>query len=76
VPGVPELVRTNDPALISVVEGLLAGADIPYYVADRNMSVLEGGINAFQVRIIVSEDHEIQARKLLLDADLGEWLRR
>lgn len=71
-----ELVRTNNPAVISVVEGLLASADIPYNVTDRNMSVLEGSINAIQVRILVSEDHEIEARKLLLDADLGEWLRR
>ena len=71
-----ELVRTNDPAVISAVEGLLAGAHIPYHVTDRNMSVLEGSINAIQVRILVPEDHEIEARKLLFDADLGEWLRR
>ena len=37
VHGVPELVRTNDPAVISAVEGLLTGADIPYHVTDRNM---------------------------------------
>jgi hypothetical protein len=71
-----ELVRTNDPAVISAVEGLLAGADIPYQVTDRNMSILEGSINAIQVRVLVSDDDEIEARKLLLDADLGIWLRR
>jgi hypothetical protein len=71
-----ELVRTNDPALISAVEGLLAGAEIPYLVTDRNMSVLEGSNSAIQVRILVPDDHEIEARKLLLDADLGMWLRR
>ena len=37
-----ELVRTNDPAMISVIEGLLASAEIPYDVADRHMSVLDG----------------------------------
>lgn len=41
-----ELVRTNDPGIISVIEGLLAGAGLPYQVADRNMSVLEGSITA------------------------------
>jgi hypothetical protein len=71
-----ELVRTNDPAVISAVEGLLTGAEIPYHVTDRNMSVLEGSSNAIQVRILVPEDSAIEARKLLLDADLGEWLRR
>lgn len=45
-----ELVRTNDPGIISVVEGLLGGADVPYQVADRNMSILEGSISAIQLR--------------------------
>jgi hypothetical protein len=70
-----ELVRTNDPAMISVVEGLLVGEGVPYQVADRNMSVLEGSIGVIQVRILVPEDREEQARELLTDADLGQWLR-
>ena len=69
-----ELVRTNDPGLISVIEGLLRGADIPYEVTDRNMSVLEGSITAIQVRILVPDDHEPDARELLVDAELGSWL--
>ena len=47
----PELLRTNDPGLISVVEALLSEAGIPYQIADRNMSVLEGSINLIQARI-------------------------
>lgn len=70
-----ELVRTNDPGVLSVVEGLLAGADIPYQVTDRNMSVLEGSIGAIQVRILVRDEDEDEARELLTDAELGHWLR-
>ena len=71
-----ELLRTNDPALISVVEGLLSSAGIPYQVADRNVSVLEGSITAIQVRILVpDEDHDV-ARQLVVDAELGDWLRQ
>lgn len=70
-----ELVRTNDPGLISVIEGLLAGADIPYQVADRNMSVIEGSIGAIQIRILVPDEDEERARELLTDAELGKWLR-
>lgn len=70
-----ELVRTNDPGIISVVEGLLSGADIPYHVSDRNMSVLEGSIGAIQIRILVHEDNEDEARELLTEAELGNWLR-
>ena len=69
-----ELVRTNDPGVISVIEGLLSGADIPYQVADRNMSVLEGSISAIRMRILVPDAHEAEARGLLIDAELAQWL--
>lgn len=70
-----ELVRTNDPGILAAVEGLLGGADIPYQVTDRNMSVLEGSISAIQIRVLVPDDREAQARELLADAELGNWLR-
>lgn len=70
-----ELVRTNNPGVISVIEGLLGGAEIPYQVADRNMSVLEGSISAIRIRILVPDEYEAEARELLTDADLGQWLR-
>jgi hypothetical protein len=71
-----ELVRTNDPGLLSVIESLLGGADIPYQVTDRNMSVLEGSVTAIQIRILVADKDEAAARELLVDAELGNWLRR
>jgi hypothetical protein len=70
-----ELVRTSDPGLLSVIEGLLAGAQIPHHVADRNMSVLEGSILVIQPRVLVPDEREEEARALLVDAGLGEWLR-
>ena len=63
-----ELVRTNDLGVISAIEGMLGGADIPYQVTYRNMSVLEGSIIAIQMRILVPDDHEAEARELLVDA--------
>jgi Putative prokaryotic signal transducing protein len=69
-----ELVRVNDPGLIAVIEALLADAHIPYQVADRNMSVLEGSTTFVQTRVLVPDDREAEARELLEDADLGEWL--
>jgi Putative prokaryotic signal transducing protein len=70
-----ELVRTNDPGMISVIEGLLGGAEIPYQVTDRNMSVLEGSIMAIQIRILVADADEARARELLTDAELGGWMQ-
>jgi hypothetical protein len=61
--------------LIAVIEGMLADADIPYLVTDRNMSILEGSIGAIQARILVPDVDEADAHELLIEAELGEWLR-
>lgn len=71
-----ELVRTNNHGVVSVIEGLLAGADIPYHVADRNMSILEGSIGVFPMRVLVRDEYEAEARELLVEAELGQWLRQ
>lgn len=70
-----ELVRTNDAVVISAIEALLKGADIPHLVADQNISVLEGSIGAFQRRILVGEDEIDAARQLLTEAGFGHELR-
>jgi hypothetical protein len=71
---VAELLRTNDVALVSVVESVLLAAGIPYQVADRNMSVLEGSIGVIPRRVLVPDELAEEARRLLTDADLGRWL--
>jgi putative signal transducing protein len=70
-----ELIRTNDVALISVVEGLFQEAAIPFHIADRHTSALEGALNFLQMRVLVPDEHAAEARQLLTDAELGEWLR-
>jgi hypothetical protein len=40
------------------------------------MSVLEGSITAIQSRILVPDENEAEARELLVDGELGHWLRR
>jgi Putative prokaryotic signal transducing protein len=70
-----ELVRTNDPVLVSVIEALFDGAKIPHVVLDNNMSVLEGSIGILPRRIMVAETHVDEARQLLEDAGLGHELR-
>jgi hypothetical protein len=71
-----ELIRTNDVALISVVEGLFQEAEIPFHVADRHSSGLEGSLNFLQMRVLVPDERAAEARELLTDAELGEWLRQ
>jgi len=66
-----ELLRTNDPVLISFVEALLGDAGIEWLVADTHMSVVEGSIGAFPRRVLVLSDELHRARLLLTEAGLG-----
>jgi hypothetical protein len=70
-----EIVRTNDPVLVSAVEALLKAADIAHVVLDRNMSVLEGSIGILPRRVLVDDDQVEAARRLLTDAGLAHELR-
>lgn len=70
-----ELVRTNDPVLVSAVGALLDGAGIVYVVLDQNMSVLEGSIGILPRRILVGAHEAEAARLLLTDAGLAAELR-
>jgi hypothetical protein len=66
-----ELLRTNDPVLISYVSALLEGAQIDFIVADLNMSVLEGSIGALPRRVLVEGESLGRARKILSEAGIG-----
>jgi tRNA1(Val) A37 N6-methylase TrmN6 len=70
-----ELVRTNNAVLITAIEALLKGADIPHMVLDQHMSVLEGSLGMLPRRIVVDEEHLEVARQLLEDAGLAHELR-
>ena len=70
-----ELVRTNDPVLVTLIEALLDGAKIAHMVLDQNMSVLEGSIGILPRRILVDVENFAEARKLLEEAGLGHELR-
>jgi hypothetical protein len=70
-----EIIRTNDPVLVSAVGALLDGARIHHLVLDQNMSVLEGSLGVLPRRILVADEQELRARQLLEDAGLGHELR-
>ena len=71
-----ELIVTNDPVLLSFVEALLSGEGIESLIFDRNISLMEGSIGAFPRRLVVPEQSLSEARRLLTDAGLGQWIRQ
>lgn len=70
-----ELMRTNDIVLISFVESLLRDADIDFFVADENMSILEGSLGILPRRVMVVDDDLAQARRVLSDAGIVDELK-
>lgn len=69
------LIRSNDIVLMGFARSVLEGADIPVFVADTHMSLLEGSIGAFAPRLLVPQDRAAEARGLLADAGLADELR-
>jgi len=70
-----ELMRTNDPVVISFVESLLRDAGIACFVADQNMSVVEGSLGILPRRVMVDRESLAQARQLLADAGVAGELK-
>ena len=70
-----ELIRANDPVLVSAVGALLDGAGIRYMVLDQNMSVIEGSLGILPRRIMVDDDERGRRPARHDDAGLGHELR-
>jgi hypothetical protein len=65
-----ELLRSNDPVLISFLSALLRDAGIPFNIVDQNMSIIEGSIGILPQRVLVADDRLDAARRLVCDAGL------
>lgn len=70
-----ELLRTNDPVIISVVTTMLKEMGIAHMIADENMSILEGSLGVIPRRVLVDEERMSQARGLMKDAGLEDEMR-
>lgn len=70
-----EIMRTNDPVLLSFAESLMKDAGIQCLIADQAMSILEGSLGLLPRRFLVVSDRADQARRILMDAGLEHELR-
>jgi hypothetical protein len=69
-----ELLRSNDPVLISFADALLNEAGIEHAVMDQNMSVMEGSLGILPRRMMVARDRHENARRILIEAGLEREL--
>ena len=69
-----ELIRTNDPVLISFLQALLSDSNIDVLVLDQNMSIVEGSLGILPRRLLVPEHEHARAVRLARDGgiDIGD----
>ena len=60
-----EVLRSNDPVLLSWAEARLAGAGIAAVVLDAFTSVVEGSIGAIPRRLMVDDGDHARATRLI-----------
>lgn len=71
-----EVIRTNDPSVVSFVTYELKEAGIEPFVFDINASILEGSIGILPRRIMVIDEDYSKARAVVHDAGLGHELEK
>jgi len=69
---VEELLRANDPVLISYLVAVLQDEGIEAIVLDEHTSILEGSIGAIQRRVMVPANMMGRAREIADDLTPGE----
>lgn len=73
--GMIELVRSNDPVLLSFLQALLKDAEIPSDILDSHMGILEGSIGAIRRRLVTTRDYALDARRVIKESGYGHELR-
>ena len=63
-----ELLRSDDPVLLSFATSLLAEAGIAHHVADQHVSLIGGMIGDLTPRLLVDRDRCDEATQLLTEA--------
>ena len=69
-----ELLRSNDPVLLSFADALLNEAEIAHAIVDLHTSVLEGSLGILPRRMLVARADLAEARRILADAGLAREL--
>lgn len=64
-----ELIRTNEPVLLSWLQAALAAEGIEAVVLDTHASIVEGSVSAIQRRVMVADVDRVRAQRILAEAE-------
>ncbi|TNE35849.1 MAG: DUF2007 domain-containing protein [Alphaproteobacteria bacterium] len=62
-----EIMRTNDQVILSFVQAVFKDMGLPCYLADENISIMEGSIGIFTRRLLVDEEDLPKMLSVLAD---------
>ena len=71
-----ELIRSNDPVVLSFAEAVLREAGIAPHIFDLNASILEGSIGILPRRVMVLTQDHVRASQILKNAGLSDELEK
>ncbi|MEP3891019.1 MAG: DUF2007 domain-containing protein [Hellea sp.] len=66
------ILKTVNPATLNFAQAVLKEADIPFFVMDQNVSIVEGSIGIMPRRLMVIDEDGPDAREALDAAGLGD----
>ena len=70
------ILKTVNPATLNFAQAVLKEADIPFFVMDQNVSIIEGSIGIIPRRLMVVDEDAEEARQALTDAGMGDEVYR
>jgi len=70
------ILKTVNPATLNFAQAVLKEADIPFFVMDQNVSIIEGSIGIIPRRLMVVDEDAEEAREALNVAGLGDEVYR
>lgn len=65
------VIKTTNPVTLNFAEAVLKDADIPCFMMDHHVSMVEGSIGVIPRRLMVDDDDVMEAISVLEAADLG-----
>jgi len=70
------ILKTVNPATLNFAQAVLKEADIPFFLMDQNVSVIDGSIGIIPRRLMVVEEDIEDARQAFRDAGLEEEIHQ
>ena len=70
------ILKTVNPATLNFAQAVLKEADIPFFLMDQNVSIIDGFIGIIPRRLMVVEEDYEDAAQAFIDAGLSENIHK